>query len=152
MTTPNALVIAQTYVRAVESKNRDGVAATLADTVRHIFPISYGPVEHPQAVFEGKDEVLAYIDSLFNKFSSMRWPAPDWTVSADGSRAFLEGKGDGVVAHSRSPYRNTYMIRFDLENGLIVRVTEYANSEYYVAQNIPPVEVEIRAAERAAAL
>jgi ketosteroid isomerase-like protein len=152
MSTTNALEVAQTYIRAVESKDRDAVAATLADTVRHIFPISYEPVGHPQAVFEGKDEVLAYIDSLFRKFTSMRWPAPDWSASADGRRAFLEGKGDGVVAHSQAPYRNTYLMRFDVEHGRIVQVTEYANAAYYVSLQIPPAEVEVRAVERAAAL
>jgi hypothetical protein len=55
-----------------------------------------------------------------------------------------------VVAHSKAPYRNTYMIQFDVDDGLITQITEYANSELYVAQGIEPVEVEIRAVQRAA--
>ena len=152
MSTSDALAVAQAYVSAVETKDRDGVASVLADGVRHVFPIAVGAVEHPQAIFEGKDEVLAYIDSTFRKFESLRWPSPDWTGSEDGRRAFLEAKGDAVVAHSKAPYRNTYMFRFDVADGLITQITEYTSSELYVAQGIEPVEVEIRAAQRAAQL
>jgi ketosteroid isomerase-like protein len=152
MSTSDALAVAQAYVSAIETKDRDGVANVLADGVRHVFPIAVGAVEHPQAIFEGTDEVLAYIDSLFRKFASLRWPSPDWTVSHDGKRAFMQATGDAVVAHSRAPYHNTYMMRFDVDHGLITHITEYANSELYVAQGIEPVEVEIRAAQRAAQL
>jgi ketosteroid isomerase-like protein len=150
MSTSDALAVAQAYVAAVETKDRDGVASVLSDDVHHVFPIAVGAVEHPQAIFEGKDEVLAYVDSLFRKFDSLRWPSPNWTASNDGRRAFLQARGDAVVAHSKAPYRNTYMIQFDVDHGLITQITEYANSELYVAQGIEPVEVEIRAVQRAA--
>ncbi len=79
-----------------------------------------------------------------------------WTVSADGRTVFLEARGDAVVEHSGAPYRNLYVMRFDIEAEGITRVVEYADGDLYMELGIPFTQVEIEAVaatpERAARL
>jgi ketosteroid isomerase-like protein len=151
-TNESALAVAQRYIGFVEARDKVSIAHLLDDNVRQIFPMAAGGYEGLQAVFEGKDEVLQYTYGLFEKFSLLAWPKPDWTGSDDGTRAFLQAKGDAIVAHSKAHYRNTYVVRFDVLDGRIVQMTEYANADLYMALGIEPREGEIRAVERAMAL
>jgi ketosteroid isomerase-like protein len=148
--TENALSVALAYTAAIEEKNRDAIEKLLHDDVRIIFPISAAPTGRPEGIFLGKDEALAYMDAIFSKFIHLRWPDPDWTLSADGTRAFMQGRGDAVVTHSGVPYRNAYIVRIDVHDGLITQIMEYANGVLYMALQIPPTEVEIRAVHRVA--
>lgn len=143
-----SLDLAKRYLRGVETRDRDAIAGTLADGVQLVFAMADGGREGPLGIFDGKVEVLEYTYNLFNKFSTLTWPNPDWTVSHDGSRVILEAKGEAVVAHSGAPYRNTYVVRFDIVDGRIARITEYANGDMYMALGIPPIDVEIRAVHR----
>lgn len=68
--------------------------------------------------------------------------------SADGTRAFLEGRGDATVTQSGDRYSNVYVTRFDVKGGLIVRIAEYANVALYVSLGIEPSPTEIKAVER----
>jgi hypothetical protein len=55
MASNNALQVAKAYVDGMERQDREAVAATLADNVRHIFPLSPGGDEGLMAVFESKE-------------------------------------------------------------------------------------------------
>lgn len=145
----NALEVAQEYVRLIETGERDSLAACLSDDVRQIFPISAEATGEPQAIFVGKAEVLDYTYGLFRKFQRLHWPNPQWTISADGNRAFLEARGDAQVTHSGIRYQNVYITRFDVKDGLIVEIAEYANSALYMSLGIDPTENEMRAGQRA---
>ena len=143
-----ALEVAQDYIRCIETGDRDGIARSLAEDVKQIFPISSEATGEPQGIFVGKADVVDYTYGLFRKFSGLRWPNPDWTLSEDGRRAFLEGRGEATVTHSGAPYSHVYVTRFDVEDGLIVRIAEYANATLYVSMGIEPTETEMRAVER----
>ncbi|HTG39193.1 nuclear transport factor 2 family protein [Sphingomonas sp.] len=143
-----ALAVAQDYVHFIETQDRDGIARLLADDVEQIFPIAADATGEPMGVFAGKDEVLDYTYGLFRKFSGLRWPDPDWSETADGRRAYMEARGSATVTHSGAPYSNVYVTRFDVENGLITRITEYANATLYVSLGIEPTPTEIKAVER----
>ncbi len=149
-----ALETVQEYVRAMETRDRNAVAATLAADVLHAFPTAR-PTEMA-GIFEGRDEVLGYVDAVFGKFRSLVFVGKRWTVSADGRTVFLEARGDAVVAHSGAPYRNLYVMRFDIEAEGITRVVEYADGGLYMETGIPFTHVEIEAVaatpERAARL
>lgn len=146
--TPTALETAQAYISYIEAGDRDGIARSLAEDVEQVFPISSDATGEPQGIFSGKQEVLEYTYGLFRKFSGLRWPDPEWTASADGKRAFLEGRGDATVVHSNAHYSNVYVTRFDVEDGLIVHIAEYANATLYTSLGVEPSEVEIKAVQR----
>ncbi|GGE93632.1 nuclear transport factor 2 family protein [Sphingomonas prati] len=143
-----ALAIAQDYVRFIETGDRDGIARSLADNVEQIFPISVEASGDPMGIFSGKEEVVDYTYGLFRKFSGLWWPSPEWSESVDRKRAFFEARGSATVAHSGVPYSNVYITRFDVENGLITRIAEYANANLYVSLGIEPTPTEIKAVER----
>ena len=50
------------------------------------------------------------------------------TRAADGATVIVGAEGDLTVAASGKPYRNRYVFKFETANGLITRVTEYANT------------------------
>ncbi len=136
-----ALETVQAYVRAMETRDKEAVAETLAADVMHIFPIA-GPAK-VAGIFEGHDEVMGYFDGFDAKFRSIEFIDKRWTESADGNTVFLEARGDAVVEHSGTPYQNLYVERFDLKEGKIVRITEYADPNTYAAARIPPTPLEI---------
>ncbi|WP_300400426.1 nuclear transport factor 2 family protein [Nocardioides sp.] len=51
---------------------------------------------------------------------------PEVTVSADGTTVFVEGRGDITMASGRR-YRNRYVMRMVLRDGLVAHVREYYN-------------------------
>lgn len=51
---------------------------------------------------------------------------PEVTFGADGATVFVEGRGDIVMASGRR-YRNRYVMRMVLRDGLITHVREYYN-------------------------
>lgn len=143
-----ALAVAQDYVRFIETEDREGIARCLADNVEQIFPIAADATGDPMGIFSGKEEVLDYTNGLFRKFTGLRWPDADWSESGDRKRAFLEARGSATVTHSGVPYSNVYITRFDVEDGLITRIKEYANATLYVSLGIEPTTTEMKAVER----
>lgn len=135
-TTTESLALAQDYIRAMEAQDRDAVADLLAPNARQVFVLNPDPA-HPAAVYEGKDQVVAYSDGLFRKFQRLTWINKDWTVSADGSRVFLQAQSDGLTTHSGAAYRNTYAFRIDIVDGFIVQILEYTRDDLFVALQTP---------------
>jgi ketosteroid isomerase-like protein len=140
----SALQTVQAYVHGMEQRDKAAVAATLAENVQHVFPFSPGGAQEIMGIFDGHDEVMGYFDAFVGKFRSLVWTGKRWTESADGKTVFLEARGDAVVEHSGESYRNTYVERFDVEDGKIVRIFEYADIGLYVGTGIAPTELEIQ--------
>lgn len=145
-----ALAVAQEYLRAVEAKEIDGVARTLATDVRQLFMHSKrGTGGFCVADVKGKREVLAYTTGLIAKFTPLVWRAKQWTVADDGSHVVFTGTGDMVVERTGKPYRNSYVTRFDVVDGTIVRMVEYGDAFLYAGLGIKPNAAEFRSLLRA---
>ncbi|SEL77524.1 Ketosteroid isomerase-related protein [Sphingomonas palmae] len=149
MTIESSLALVQGFVHAIEVRDRATIERSLAEDAKQVFPMAGGGWTGLAAVFEGKAEVLDYTFGLFDNFSSLVWTHKDWTVSSDGSRVFMQAKSEAVVAYSQKPYRNTYVTRFDVADGKITRVVEYAISALFEATGIVPSETMMRAIGRA---
>ena len=152
MSSQTNFTIVKEFIRAIEVRDRALIERSLAANVRQVFPMGSGGWESLGAVFEGKAEVLEYTFELFENFDSLAWVHKDWTPSADGSRVFLQADRDCIVAYSKAPYRNTYLMRFDVADGQITQILEYAISELYAATRIPLSEALKRAVARAQSL
>ena len=50
---------------------------------------------------------------------------------SDGERVFVTTQGDYVQEEGQRPYRNVYVFRFEIRDGCISRVDEYANPVTY---------------------
>jgi ketosteroid isomerase-like protein len=147
-TDTDALAIGRRFIAAIEARDFDGAIALLADDVRQVFPLSVDGSEAHGPIFTPKDEAAYYVRSLAGKFASLKWTNPDWTGSINGDRAFMEARGDAIVAHSGAPYHNTYITRFDVRGGLITEIREYANMGAYAKLGIEPAEQDMKAVER----
>ncbi|GAB7052953.1 nuclear transport factor 2 family protein [Catenuloplanes indicus] len=101
------------------------------------------------ADLKGRDEVLAYTGGIFARFDPLVWRGHEWTVSPDGRAVFFHGVGDMVVARIGRPYRNTYTMRFDVEDGRVVRIAEYGNALMFAGLDVRPNRTELRALLRA---
>ncbi|WP_106246557.1 nuclear transport factor 2 family protein [Allonocardiopsis opalescens] len=160
--TRTGLAIAQEFIRAVEAKDIEAVARTLAGDARQLFMHAQGATA-PDGVADiiagrtrgvcvadvkGKSEVLAYTSALFDKFAPLRWRDHAWRVSP-GGELFFHGVGDMAVARTGRPYRNTYVTRFDIDNGRIVLMAEYGNALMYAGLGVRPNGAEFRALLRA---
>lgn len=155
------LDLAKGFVRAVEAKDLRAVAATLAADARQLF-MHTGATKTADGVenvisgrskgfcvaeLKGEAEVLAYTTALFGKFTPLVWRDHEWTVTGHG--IFFHGKGDMIVARTGESYRNSYVTRFDVENGKIIRMAEYADAFLYAGLRVRPNGAEFRALLRA---
>lgn len=165
-TTPTirtALETAQEFIRAVEAKNFDAVEATLSHSARQLFMHS-GRTTTDAGVadliagrakgfcvadVDGPDEIMAYTEALFRKFTPLIWRDHAWTVAENASAVFFFGRGDMRLTSNGKPYRNSYVTRFDVENGRIVTMAEYANAFMYAGLHVRPNGAEFRALLRA---
>ncbi|WP_189221387.1 nuclear transport factor 2 family protein [Saccharothrix coeruleofusca] len=157
-----ALGLARDFIDAIQAKDLDAVAATLATDARQLFMHSTATRSGEGvadiiagrrkgfcvADVKGKEEILAYTEALFAKFTPLLWRDHEWTVSASGE-VFFSGKGDMVVARTGKPYRNSYLTRFDVHDGKIVRMAEYGDVLMYARLGVRPNGAEFRALLRA---
>jgi ketosteroid isomerase-like protein len=158
--TRSALETAKEFIRAVEAKDIDAVEDTLRDDAEQLFMHS-NAVTTDQGVADlvagrrrglcvadvsGREEVLGYTRGIFDKFDPLIWRNHRWT---DGRDVFFFGTGDMVVARTGAPYRNTYLTRFDVTDGKIVRMAEYGDVMMYARLGVRPNRAEFRSLLRA---
>jgi len=158
-----ALEIAKEFIRSVEAKDIAAVALTLRDDVEQLFMHANGVTKSNGvddivarrsrglcvADVSGREEVLAYTRAIFDRFVPLIWRDHQWIVSPDGRDVYFFATGDMVVAATGRPYRNTYLIRFDVTDGKIVRMAEYGNVLMFAGLGVRPNRGEVRALLRA---
>lgn len=163
-TTRSTLETAKEFIGAVEAKDIDAVQDTLRDDAEQLFMHS-NAVTSAEGVADiiagrrrgfcvadvsGREEVLGYTRGIFDKFDPLVWRNHQWTVSPDGREVFFLATGDMVVARTGAPYRNTYLTRFDVTDGRIVRMAEYGSVLMYARLGVRPNRAELRSLLRAA--
>jgi hypothetical protein len=158
-----ALEVAQDFICSVEAKNLDAAGRNLAADARQLFMhsrktttadgvadiIAGRSTGFCVADVNGKKEILIYTEALFDKFSPLIWQNHEWTVSPTGGNVFFHGKGDMIVAQTGKSYRNSYVTRFDIADGRIIKIAEYADAFLYAGLRVRPNGAEIRALLRA---
>jgi len=162
-TTRSTLETAKEFIRAVEAKDIDAVRDTLRDDVEQLFMHS-SAVTGDEGVADiivgrrsgfcvadlsGREEVLGYTRGIFDKFEPLAWRNHQWKVSPDGGDVYFSGTGDIIVARTGVPYRNTYLTRFDVADGKIVRMAEYGDVMMYARLGVRPNRAELRSLLRA---
>ncbi len=123
---PAALVSA--WMAALTAKDRPALAAMVAADAMFEYPFDRsGKTEAGSwRVFRGREAVLSgYVDPALARLERIGWTERDVTVAANGKRVFVEALGDMVL--NGKPYRNRYVLRFDLKGGEIAGMKEYLN-------------------------
>lgn len=117
------------FFRAIGSGDLESLATAVTEDVIYEFPFSEtgSTAAGRYRRFVGRQEVLG----LWSENSGLgitNHGAEDVELSivADGSRLFIEQRGNLTMGNGRS-YRNRYVFRFDIRDGLVSGIREYFN-------------------------
>lgn len=127
---PAEIRLLERYFDAMRAKDRAAVAGLIAPDAVFQYAYDRSGSTEPGAGrrFEGHDSIMSgFVDRAFTRMAKIDWFEPVYTVSADRRTVFVEVRGDMVLGTS-TIYRNQYVIRFDLRQGLITGMTEYMNT------------------------
>lgn len=127
---PAEIRLLERYFDAMRAKDRAAVEALIAPDA--VFQYAYdrsGSTEPgSERRYVGREVVMRdYVDRAFARLARIDWFEPVYTVSADRRTVFVEVRGDMILG-ADTPYRNRYVLRFDLRKGRIVGMTEYMNT------------------------
>jgi ketosteroid isomerase-like protein len=125
--THDSLVQIERFINAIQNRDMATVNNLLREDVTLVMPMTFSGHPQPEFVTHGRDETLGYFQTVFDNFSQIRFINPVYTLSLDTHRVFVETRGDFITARGSIPYQNVYLFRFDLQDGKIVFIHEYAN-------------------------
>ena len=158
------LALAQEFIKAVESKNLDAVAATLtADAQQFFMHTKRTMTEEGRdeiisgqnrkafcvALLEKKEEILAYTKGLFGQFTPLVWNNHKWSTPAGSDQVIFLGKGGMIVEKNGKPYNNDYVTVFEFDGDKIIRMYEYGDAFSYFSLGIFPNHTQVKAFVRA---
>ena len=123
---PSAVDLARAYLDALQAKDRDRILALLAEDFALEVPCNVSGTNDLSDSWHGLENAAANYDATFRKIEVLQYADLEFTPGRDDRIAFAEGRGVMRMASGR-PYRNIYIFRFDVENGKIRRIREYAN-------------------------
>ena len=120
--------VVNAWLDALSRKDRPALAAMIAEDAVFEYPFDRSGKTEARSwrLYRGRDSVLKnYVDVALARLSPIGWTEREMTVSADGKRVFVEALGD--MAINGVPYRNRYVLRFDIKDDRIVHMKEYLN-------------------------
>ncbi|WP_340267988.1 nuclear transport factor 2 family protein [Sphingobium mellinum] len=124
-----AKVAVARFYAAIGRRDMDALRHALTPDAVYEFPFSESGSSDPSECrrFTGADAIIAFWQDTLSR--DMRFGAledVDLSILADGSRLFIEQRGDITLADGTS-YRNRYIFRYDIRDGRIAHVREYIN-------------------------
>lgn len=114
------------FIAALEAKDIEAVAALLDDRMSIVQPLSFGGDAADAVRYEGKAASLGYFRGVTTRMGRIRFVDAELSVVDGGRAVFYEATGDLTTADG-VPYRNVYVLKFELSGERIVRLVEYAN-------------------------
>ena len=111
---------------ALEEKDLQAISALTDQRASLTNTLPLSGIREEAVTFEGKEQILGYIQQVFTMMGDIAFSDVQVTVSADGRTSFVQANGDFTTADGR-PYRNVYMFRYDWRDGRMVKALEYAN-------------------------
>ncbi|WP_027057416.1 nuclear transport factor 2 family protein [Mesorhizobium loti] len=115
------------YLNALEAQNLETVSSLLSDAPAIDIPFSSTGEPAPWFTFDGREQALGYIATIFKTFSQVKLVERATYVADDGKTAFVEAKGDLIQRNTDASYRNAYVFKLSMQDGRISHVREYAN-------------------------
>lgn len=140
-----ALQLSQQFMNAFAGRDPEAAAALLAEDSTLTIALGISGSPDPWYLFEGKTQVRGYIEAVAAKFDQVAFLDQEWHASLDGRTAFMEARGDILSSAEGLEYRNVYVFKVVVSEGLVVHVTEYANPVAYANLGIEDSEAEAAA-------
>ena len=117
------------WFRALHAKDLAAIQALMTDDIVIEIPFhESGKTDRASyRIYTGRQQVTELWATAFKAEGVVHGASEtDFTMTADGSRAFLETRFH-LTMSSGKEYRNRYVMRFDFENGKIKHNKEYYN-------------------------
>ena len=117
------------FFKAVAAKDAAALAQSITDDAVYEIPFSESGSTEPGGFrrYTGSAEVVDFwMATTANGPKSLGADEVDLSITGDGSRVFIEQRGNMVLPDGR-PYRNKYVFRFSIRDGRISHVREYFN-------------------------
>src|ERR1700761_1820437 len=117
------------FFKAVATKDTAALAASITEDAVYEFPFSESGSTEPDQCrrYVGAAEVIAFWTATSADGPKSLGPEDvELSITADGSRVFIEQRGNMVLSDGRS-YRNRYVFRFAIRDGRVCHVREYFN-------------------------
>lgn len=127
MVSSSSLALVEGLFAALQSGDLSPVGPNLAADVTGVLPYAPSGNPEPFRMFRGRDAVMGYLGSVVAFFSQRTLSGLACYATGDGSTVFAEARGDFVRAGTGAPYRNVYVFKFTIRDGLITYIAEYAN-------------------------
>jgi ketosteroid isomerase-like protein len=118
--------LAKAYLVALQAHDKPGMLSILADDFVLEVPMNVSGTNDLSDSWRGMDAASANFDIAFTVIELTRLTDLEITPGQNENVAFAEARGEMRMANGR-PYRNRYVFRFDVADGKIKRVREYAN-------------------------
>tara|TARA_R110002124_G_scaffold1797_17_gene11552 strand:+ start:12133 stop:12546 length:414 start_codon:yes stop_codon:yes gene_type:complete len=119
--------LSDAYLNALEAQDLETFSSLLGDAPTIDIPLSNTGDPAPWFTFEGREQALGYIATIFSNFSQVKLTERRTYVSDDGKTAFVEAKGDLIQRDTEASYRNVYVFKMSMQDERISHVREYAN-------------------------
>lgn len=121
-----ATKVATGFLAALEAESFAKVSALLASGAMVRVPFGFDGATDPDKLFRAPMGI--YLAAAFLRFSQIKFEDVQITPSADGTRVFIEARGNLIIAGNGRSYRNLYVWRLNLDqDGKIASADEYAN-------------------------
>lgn len=114
------------FIAALQDKDIETISDLLDDHMTVVNPLSASGDAADAVRFEGKEASLGYFRGVTTQMGRIRFTDIEMSVVDGGRVVFFEANGD-LTTDSGVPYRNVYVLKFELSGERIVRLVEYAN-------------------------
>jgi len=117
------------FFKAVATRDAAALAQSITDDAVYEIPFSESGSTEPGGFrrYVGVAEVVGFwMATTENGPKSLGAEDVELSITADGSRVFIEQRGNMVLRDGR-PYRNKYVFRFSIRDGRVNHVREYFN-------------------------
>ena len=124
-----ALDLLRAWSNGIKTKDLEGLRALMHPEIVIELPFNEsGKTDQASyRIYRGIPAVLDFWATAFKHEGTIHpWEETDLTINSDGSRAFLEARGNLTMTNGRN-YRNRYVMRFDFRDGKLSRCKEYYN-------------------------
>jgi ketosteroid isomerase-like protein len=100
----------------------------VGDTLHSEVELEQGfPAPGAPGVVSGKENVMVFLRTAPTVLGPMNFRVTELSTLEDPNEVVVEYSGDSVVLESEKPYRNRYITRVSIQDGLIRRFCEYGN-------------------------
>jgi ketosteroid isomerase-like protein len=119
------------FFRALSDRDVSIASAVFTEETVERIPFAMAGGTEPERVFDGKDAVLGYLQTILDNFKQAVMVDRKTFITDDGATVFVEGRGDLILEKTGQPYRNIYVFKFCIFDGKITEIREYANPVIY---------------------